>query len=113
MAPYRTVGKRGEGRSLIVRGKGAPHEAHPTGLSPAPASAPARTGPEGGLQPRGQPHRLRGNVYVDDVYVDDDRNYRFVAVATGGVMGWLGTRHRLVPVEAIAEGEASSVTLRV
>ncbi|HEY6583059.1 MAG TPA: hypothetical protein VIZ60_18265 [Rubrobacter sp.] len=44
--------------------------------------------------------------------MDDDRNYRFVAVATGGVMGWLGTRHRLVPVEAIAEGEASSVTLR-
>ena len=25
----------------------------------------------------------------------------------------MGTRHRLVPVEAIAEGEASSVTLRV
>ena len=50
---------------------------------------------------------------MDNVYVDDDRNYRFVAVATGGVMGSLGKKHRLVPVEAIAEGEPSSVTLRV
>ena len=40
--------------------------------------------------------------YVAHVYVDDDGNYRFLDVAMGGVMGWLGTKHRLVPVEAIA-----------
>jgi len=51
--------------------------------------------------------------YVANVYVDDERNYRFVDVATGGVMGWLGTKHRLVPVEAIAEGEPASITLKV
>jgi hypothetical protein len=49
--------------------------------------------------------------YVANVYVDDDRNYRFVYVATGGFMG-LGTKHHLVPVEAIAEEEpGSSITL--
>jgi hypothetical protein len=51
--------------------------------------------------------------YVANVYVDEERNYRFVNVATGGVMGWLGTKHRLVPVEAIAEGEPGSITLTV
>ena len=28
-------------------------------------------------------------------------------------MGWLGTKHRLVPVEAVAEGELGSLTLTV
>jgi hypothetical protein len=51
--------------------------------------------------------------YVAHVYVDDDGNYRFLDVAMGGVMGWLGTKHRLVPVEAIAEGEPGSITLTV
>jgi hypothetical protein len=51
--------------------------------------------------------------YVDNVYVDDEGNYRFVDVATGGVTGWLGTKHSLVPVEAIAEGEPGSITLKV
>jgi len=50
--------------------------------------------------------------YVANVYVDDDGNYRFVDVASCGVMG-LGTKQRLVPVEAIAETEPHSVTLRV
>jgi hypothetical protein len=50
--------------------------------------------------------------YVDNVYVNDEGNYRFVAVATGGFMG-LGTKHRLVPVEAIAEGDPGSITLTV
>jgi hypothetical protein len=50
--------------------------------------------------------------YVANVYVDEEGNYRFVDVATGGVMG-LGTKHRLVPVDAIAEGEPGSITLRV
>ena len=48
-----------------------------------------------------------------NVYVDDEGNYRFMDVATGGVMGWLGTKHRLLPVEAIAEGEPGSITLNV
>ena len=51
--------------------------------------------------------------YVANVYVDEEGNYRFVDVATGGVMGWLGTKHRLLPVEAIAEGEPGSITLKV
>ena len=51
--------------------------------------------------------------YVANVYVDEEGNYRFVDVATGGVMGWLGTKHHLVPVEAIAEGEPGSITLTV
>ena len=51
--------------------------------------------------------------YVAQVYVDDEGNYRFVDVATGGFKGWLGTKHRLVPVEAIAEGDPGSITLRV
>ena len=50
--------------------------------------------------------------HVANVYVDNDGNYRFMDVATGGVMG-LGKKHHLVPVEAIAEGEPGSVTLRV
>ena len=50
--------------------------------------------------------------YVANVYVDEDGNYPFVDVATGGVMG-LGKKHRLVPVEAIVEGEPGSVTLTV
>ena len=51
--------------------------------------------------------------YVANVYVDEEGNYRFVDVATGGLMGWLGTKHHLVPVEAIAEEEPGSITLRV
>jgi hypothetical protein len=56
----------------------------------------------------------RGSLigYVANVYVDDEGNYRFVDVATGGFMG-LGRKHRLVPVEAIAEGEPGSITLTV
>ena len=50
--------------------------------------------------------------HVANVYVDNDGNYRFMDVATGGVMG-LGKKHHLVPVEAIAEGEPGSITLRV
>ena len=51
--------------------------------------------------------------YVANVYVDDEGNYRFVDVATGRFMGWLGAQHHLVPVEAIAEGEPGSITLKV
>ena len=51
--------------------------------------------------------------HVENIYVDDDRNFRFVDVAMGGFMG-LGKKHHLVPIEAIAEEEpGSSITLRV
>ena len=50
--------------------------------------------------------------HVANVYVDEEGNYRFVDVATGGVIG-LGKKHRLVPVEAVAEGEPGSTTLKV
>jgi PRC-barrel domain len=50
--------------------------------------------------------------YAANVYVDGERNHRFVDVATGGFKG-VGAKHRLVPVEAIAEGEAGSITLEV
>ena len=51
--------------------------------------------------------------YVANVYVDEEGKYRYVDVATGGFMGWLGAKHHLVPVEAIAEGEPGSITLKV
>ena len=49
--------------------------------------------------------------YVANVYVNEEGNYRFLDVAMGGLMGWLGTKHHLVPVETIAEGEPGSITL--
>jgi hypothetical protein len=54
--------------------------------------------------------RLIGHVV--NIYVDDDGNFQFVDVAMGGFMG-LGKKHHLVPVEAIAEEEPGSITLRV
>jgi hypothetical protein len=50
--------------------------------------------------------------YVANVYVDEERNYRFVDIAVGGFIG-LSAKHHLVPVEAIAEGEPGSITLTV
>jgi PRC-barrel domain len=50
--------------------------------------------------------------YVANVYVDEERNYRFVDIAVGGFKG-LNAKHHLVPVEAIALGEPGSLTLRV
>jgi hypothetical protein len=50
--------------------------------------------------------------YVANVYVDEEGNYHFVDVATGGFKG-LGAKHRLVPVAAVAEGEPGSITLKV
>ena len=50
--------------------------------------------------------------YVANVYVDDEGNYRFVDVAVGRFIG-LSAKHHLVPVEAIAEGEPGSITLKV
>jgi PRC-barrel domain len=55
-----------------------------------------------------------GNLigYVENIYVDEERTFQFVDVARGGFMG-LGTKHRLVPVEAIAEEDPGSITLTV
>jgi len=51
--------------------------------------------------------------HVANIYVDNDRNFRFVDVAMSRLMG-LGKKHHLLPVEAIAEEEpGSSITLRV
>ena len=50
--------------------------------------------------------------YVANVYVDEERNYRFVDIAVGGFMG-LSAKHHLVPVETIAEGEPGSINLKV
>jgi hypothetical protein len=49
---------------------------------------------------------------VVNIYVDDEKNFRFVGVAMSGLVG-LGKKHRLVPVEAIAEGDPGSITMRV
>jgi hypothetical protein len=58
--------------------------------------------------------RLRGSLigYATNVYVEEERNYRFVDIAVGGFVG-LSARYHVVPVEAIAEGEPGSITLRV
>ena len=50
--------------------------------------------------------------YVENIYVDEEGTFRFLDVAMGGFMG-IGKKHHLVPVEAIAEEEPGSITLRV
>jgi hypothetical protein len=49
---------------------------------------------------------------VANLYVDEDRELRFVDVATSGFMR-LRTKHHLVPVEAINEEGTGSITLAV
>jgi hypothetical protein len=56
-----------------------------------------------------------GGRYVGDVenlYVDDDRELRFVDVVTSGFLG-LGKKHHLVPVEAITGESPGQITLGV
>ena len=50
--------------------------------------------------------------HMANIYVDDDRNFRFVDVAMGGLIGF-GKNHHLVPVEAIAEEYPGAITLTV
>jgi hypothetical protein len=50
--------------------------------------------------------------HVANVYVDYERTFRFVDVAMSGLIG-VGRKHRLIPVEALAEGDPGSITLRV
>jgi hypothetical protein len=49
---------------------------------------------------------------VANLYVDENRELRFVDVITSGFMG-LRTKHHLVPVEAITEEDLGSITLEV
>jgi hypothetical protein len=111
MAPDRTVVKRSEERSLLTAlvGKGEEPMKLERLVFPQHPRPPQRE-----LRERAVFDSGGGLIgYVANVYVDDEGNYRFVDVATGGVMGWLGTKHHLVPVEAIAEGEPGSITLKV
>jgi PRC-barrel domain len=56
-----------------------------------------------------------GGRYVGDVenlYVDDDRELRFVDVVASGFLG-LGKKHHLVPVESITDEGVGQITLGV
>ena len=54
----------------------------------------------------------RGIGWVDNLYVDDDRNLRFADVYTTGLFDF-GKKHYLIPVEVIAEEDSGYVTLTV
>jgi hypothetical protein len=72
--------------------------------------------------PRPPHHELRQKRVMDsgyrsvgqvaNLYVDEDRELRFLDVITSGLMG-LRTKHHLVPVEAIADEDPGSITLEV
>ena len=55
--------------------------------------------------------RLIGQV--TDIYVDDGRTFRFVGVAMRKGLVGLWKKHHLLPIEAVAEAEPDSVTLKV
>jgi PRC-barrel domain len=55
---------------------------------------------------------LRNIGTVANLYVDDDRELQFVDVVTSGFLGF-GKKHHLVPVEAISEEDAGSISLGV
>ncbi len=50
--------------------------------------------------------------HVAHLYVDEERKPRLVDVVTGGFLG-LGSKHHLVPVEAITEESLNAITLGV
>jgi hypothetical protein len=50
--------------------------------------------------------------HVANLYVDDDRDLQFVDVGISGFLGF-ETKHHLVPVDAVAEEGAGSITLTV
>jgi sporulation protein YlmC with PRC-barrel domain len=72
--------------------------------------------------PRPPHHELRQKTVMDsgvrnigtvgNLYVDEDRDLQFVDVVTSGFMGF-GKKHHLVPVEAISEEGAGSISLEV
>ena len=55
---------------------------------------------------------VRSIGQVANLYVDEDSNLQFLDVCTSGLLGF-GTKHYLVPAEAIAEESPGSVTLKV
>ena len=73
--------------------------------------------------PRPPHHELRQKIVLDtgsrnigqvaNLYVDDDMDLQFMDVVTSGGFLGLGKKRHLVPVEAIAEEGAGSVTLNV
>ena len=109
MAPDRTVVQRGEERPLLTaEEKGDPMKLARLDFTQHPRP-PQRELRQRGIFDSGS--RLIG--HVENIYTDDEEGtFRFVDVAMGGFMG-IGKKHRLVPVEAIAEEEpGSSITLR-
>jgi hypothetical protein len=108
MAPDRTVVvRRGEERSLTAQGKGNPMNLTRLAFTQHPRP-PQRELRQRGVFDSGD--RLIGHVV--NIYVDEEENFQFVDVAMGGFIG-LGKKHHLVPVEAMAEEEPGSITLRV
>src|SRR5215218_10830442 len=109
MAPDRTVVQRGQERSVLTAEEKGENPMKLTRLDFTQHPRP----PQHELRQRGvfdSGDRLIGHVV--NIYVDEDRNFRFVDVATSGLMS-LGKKHHLVPVEVIAEEDHGSVTLRV
>src|ERR671910_1453195 len=110
MAPDRTVVvQRGKERSLLTAEE---EEENPMKLARLDFTQHPRP-PQHELRQRGvfdSGGRLIG--HVENIYVDEEGTFRFLDVAMGGVMG-IGKKHHLVPVEAIAEEEPGSITLRV
>ena len=54
----------------------------------------------------------RNVVQMGNLYVDEDRDLRFLDVCTSGFLGF-DTKHYLVPAEVIAEESPGAVTLKV
>jgi hypothetical protein len=55
--------------------------------------------------------RLVGQVA--NIYVDEDRTFRFIGVAMRHGLVGFRKKYHLVPIEAVAEAEPDSVTLKV
>jgi hypothetical protein len=55
---------------------------------------------------------VRNIGQVANLYVDEDWDLRFLDVCVSGFLGF-GKKHHLVPVEAIDEESAGTVTLKV
>ncbi len=55
---------------------------------------------------------VRNIGVVANLYVDDDRELRFLDVCMSGFLGF-GKKHHLVPVEAVADEAPGSVTLTI
>jgi hypothetical protein len=107
MAPDRTLVQRGEERSLLTAEEKGENPMKLTRLTYAQHPRP----PQRELRERGvfdSGGRLIG--HVENIYVDDDKNFQFVDVTRRGFLVF-GIKHHLVPVEAIAEEDPDTITL--